>query len=128
MPGTRRPTASPLRSGPARPYQVKEADEGFKIEVKATVTNADNIAVTQTSTPTTAVADAAPTVTVPTIGGTAQEGQTLTASATAGQGDNALSYAWYSSADGFATAIGTGSTYQVKEADEGFKIEVKATV
>ena len=38
-----------------------------------------------------------------------------------------MSYAWYSSADGYTTAIGSGSTYLVKEGDEGFTIEVKAT-
>ena len=31
------------------------------------------------------------------------------------------------SADNYTTAIGTGSTYLVKEGDEGFTIEVKAT-
>ena len=71
--------------------------------------------------------DAAPTVTTPTISGTAQEGQTLTASASAGQGDNPVSYAWYSSADSYTNPIGTGATYVVKEGDEGFTIEVKAT-
>ena len=65
--------------------QVKEGDEGFKIEVKATATNDNGVAVTADQHATAAVIDAAPTVTVPTIGGTAQEGQTLTASATAGQ-------------------------------------------
>jgi FecR protein/WD40-like Beta Propeller Repeat len=113
--------------GAGSTYQVKEADEGFKIEVKATATNDNGVAVTQTSAQTTAVIDVTPTVTVPTIGGTAQEGQTLTAVATAGQADNALTYTWYSSADNFTNAIGAGSTYQVKEADAGFKIEVKAT-
>ncbi len=71
--------------------------------------------------------DAAPTVTTPIIAGTAQEGQTLTASANSGQSDNPVSYAWYSSADGYTTAIGTGATYLVQEGDEGATIEAKAT-
>ena len=50
--------------------------------MKATATNDNGVTVTQTSTQTRRCIDAAPTVTVPTIGGTAQEGQTLTASAT----------------------------------------------
>ena len=83
--------------------------------------------VTATSAATAAVLDAAPTITTPVITGTVQEGQTLTASATSGQSDNPVSYAWYSSKDGYTTAIGTGSTYLVKEGDEGFTIEVKAT-
>src|SRR6202040_3868254 len=76
---------------------------------------------------TAAVLDAAPTVTTPTISGAVQEGQTLTASASSGQGDNAVTYAWYSSADGYTGVIGTGSTYLVKEGDETHTIEVKAT-
>ena len=71
--------------------------------------------------------DAAPTVTTPTITGTATEGQTLTASASSGQSDNPVTYAWYSSADNYTNPIGTGSTYLVQEGDEGFTIEVKAT-
>ena len=117
--------ANPIDSGPT--YLVKEGDEGFTIEVKATATNDNGVTISATSTPTAAVLDAAPTVTTPTITGTVQEGQTLTASATAGQSDNPVSYAWYSSADGYTTAIGSGSTYLVKEGDEGFTIEVKAT-
>ena len=76
---------------------------------------------------TSPVLDALPTVTVPIITGTAQEGQTLTASASSGQSDNPVSYAWYSSADGFTNPIGTGATYLVQEGDEGFTIEAKAT-
>ena len=77
-------------------YQVKEGDEGFKIEVVATATNDNGATVSQTSAATAAVVDAAPTVTTPTITGTAQEGQTLTASANSGQSDNPVGYAWYS--------------------------------
>src|SRR6202040_3588858 len=40
---------------------------------------------------------------------------------------NAVTYAWYSSADGYTGVIGTGSTYLVKEGDETHTIEVKAT-
>jgi hypothetical protein len=68
-----------------------------------------------------------PTITTPVITGTAKEGQTLTASASSGQSDNPVTYAWYSSADSYHTAIGTGATYQVQEGDENHTIEVKAT-
>ncbi len=68
-----------------------------------------------------------PTLTTPTIVGTAQEGQTLTAASNAGQSDDALSFSWYSSADSFANPIGSGSTYLIKQTDEGRTIEVKAT-
>jgi len=95
--------------------------------VVATATNDNGVTTSKTSTPTAAVLDAAPTISTPVIGGTVQEGQTLTASATAGQGDNAVSYAWYSSADNFTNPIGTGAAYLVKEGDEGATIEVVAT-
>ena len=52
-----------------------------------------------TSAATAAVLDAAPTITTPVISGTVQEGQTLTASASSGQSDNPVTYAWYSSAN-----------------------------
>ena len=88
-----------------RNYLVKEGDEGFKLEVVATATNATGAAVSQTSAATAAVLDAAPTVTTPVITGTAQEGQTLTASASAGQSDNAVSYQWMENS-------GSGGSYQ----------------
>jgi hypothetical protein len=80
--------------GTGATYLVKEGDEGFTIEVKATATNDNGATVTATSAATSAVLDAAPTVTTPTISGTAQEGQTLTASASSGQPDNGVTYAW----------------------------------
>src|SRR6266851_3190256 len=114
--------------GTGSTYTVKEADEAHTIEIRATATNDNGLTVTSAfSTATATVLDADPTVTTPTITGTATEGQLLTASATAGQVDNTVTYAWYSSADSFTTAIGTGSTYTVKEADEAHTIEVRAT-
>ncbi len=112
-------------------YQVQEADEGFKIEVVATATNANGMQVSATSAATALVLDAAPTITTPIITGTAQEGDTLTVSASAGQSDNTVSYQWLEndgSGGSYVNIAGaTGSTYQVQEADEGFKIEVVAT-
>ena len=112
-------------------YQVQESDEGFQIEVVATATNDNGVTTSATSLATTAVLDAAPTVTTPTIAGTAAEGDTLTASASSGQSDNAVTYQWEenSGPNGAFVAIAnaTGSTYQVQESDEGFQIEVVAT-
>ena len=112
-------------------YQVQESDEGFQIEVVATATNDNGVTISATSLATTAVLDAAPTVTTPTIAGTAEEGDTLTASASSGQSDNAVTYQWEenSGPNGSFVAIAnaTGSTYQVQESDEGFQIEVVAT-
>jgi hypothetical protein len=112
---------TPCRSG--RP----EGDEGFTIEVNATATNDNGVTITATSAATSAVLDAAPTVTTPMISGRAQEGQTLTAFAQSGEGDDPVTYAWYSSADGYTNPIGTGATYVVQESDENATIEVKAT-
>jgi hypothetical protein len=109
-------------------YVVQESDEGSSIRVVASTTDPDNSQTASvTSATTRAVLDALPTVTTPTITGTAQEGQTLTASAMSGQSDNPVTYAWYSSADGFTHPIGTGATYVVQEGDEGFTIEGMAT-
>jgi hypothetical protein len=113
--------------GTGATYLVKEGDEGFTIEAKATATNDNGATVTATSAATPAVLDAAPTVTTPTISGAAQEGQTLTASASSGQPDNGVTYACYSSGDGYTNSIGSGATYVVQESDENATIEVKAT-
>jgi hypothetical protein len=114
--------------GTGASYTVKEADEGATIEVVATATNGNGVKVSATSLATPPVLDAAPTVTTPTIRGTAREGNTLTASASAGQSDNTVTYQWFSSADGFTTAIGAGKTYVVQEGEEGSTIKVVATV
>jgi hypothetical protein len=116
---------NPIGSGST--YTLQEGDEGHQLEVKATTTNDNGVTISATSAATSKVLDAAPTVTTPVISGTAQQGQTLTAAASSGQNDNPVTYAWYSSKDNFTTAIGTGATYQAKEADEGFTLEVKAT-
>ena len=106
-------------------FAVGEANEGHTLDVIATSTNDNGVTTSATSAATAAVLDAAPTVTTPLITGTAQEGQTLTASASSGQTDNAVTYQWQH--DGINIAGATGSTYLVKEGDEGFTIEVKAT-
>src|SRR5260370_52939 len=111
----------------ASTYVPTENDEGRLIRVHVVSTDGEGDSNTAISTPTSAVLDAAPTVTTPVISGTVQEGQTLTAAASAGQGDNPVTYAWYSSADNYTTAIGSGPTYLVQEGDEGFTVEVTTT-
>jgi hypothetical protein len=108
-------------------YRVKEGDETHQIEVVATATNGSGVTTSKTSSPTAAVLDVAPTVSRPTITGTAQDGSTLTASAVAGE-DEVPTYQWFSSADGYTTAIGSGSTYTIQDSNEGFRIKVVATV
>jgi Mg-chelatase subunit ChlD len=120
--------------GTGASYTVHESDENYQIVVKATATNGDNISVFTTSAASATVLDALPTVTTPTISSndaagssTVREGDVLTASASSGQSDNAVTYAWYSSANNYTNPIGTGSTYTVQEGDEGYQIEAKAT-
>ncbi len=108
-------------------YTVQESDEGTELRVLAIGSDSETGQITAPSVATGPVLDALPTVTVPIITGTAAPGQTLIASAAAGESDDTVSYAWYSSANGYTTAIGTGATYLVKTGDEGSTIEVKAT-
>src|SRR6202008_2038736 len=111
--------------GTGSTYLVKEGDEGFTIEVKATATNDNGLTAIATSAATAAVLDAEPTITTPVISGTVQEGQTLTASATAGQPDNPVTYQWQQ--DGHDIAGATSASYVVQEGDEGHKLDVVAT-
>ena len=109
-------------------YVLQEPDEGFSIRVVASTTDPDNSQTTSVTSATTGpVLDALPMVTTPIITGMAQQGQTLTASASSGESDDPVNYTWYSSADGYTKAIALGATYLVKEIDEGFTLEVKAT-
>ncbi|HLH92034.1 MAG TPA: hypothetical protein VKX28_26680 [Xanthobacteraceae bacterium] len=132
-----------VQIGSGANYTVQEADEGWNIEAKATVTNENGVTASATSAPTATVVDAAPTVTIPVISGVAQEGQTLTASASSGQPDNFVTYTWYSSADNYTNPIGYGPTLVVPESADALTatsqdglinvvdlhtIEVKATV
>ncbi len=118
-------TASTSQAPPAPPILVQEGDETHKIDVVATTTNDNGVTISATSANTSTVLDAAPTVTTPTISGTAQEGQTLTASASSGQADNPVTYQWQ--LDGINISGATGATYLVQEGDETHKIDVVAT-
>jgi len=112
-------------------YALQQSDENNEIRVVATTSDPDNtLSATATSVATGPVQDASPTVTVPVIEGTAQDGQTLTVSASAG-GDDTLSYQWMenSGPNGTYQAIAgaTGATYVVQQGDEGYQIDVVAT-
>ena len=61
-------------------FLVGEANEAHTIDVVATSTNDNGVTTSATSAATSTVLDASlPTIATPTITGTAQEGQTLTA-------------------------------------------------
>src|SRR5439155_383695 len=107
-------------------YVVQEGDEGATIDVVATATAEDNTSSdSQTSSATGTVIDQAASVTTPLIDGTAQQGQTLSASASAGEADDAVTYQWQK--NGLNISGATGSTYVVQEGDEGATIDVVAT-
>src|SRR5262249_11899826 len=88
-------------------YVVTEANETHQIRVVANTSDADNSSTASaTSNATAAVIDKVPSITV-SISGTAQEGQTLSAVVSGAEGDDPLSYQWFSSQDNYTTAIGT---------------------
>src|ERR1019366_1729596 len=109
-------------------YVLTAADEGLQIHVVATTSDTDDSATASvTSAATAVVTEAAATIGPVQISGSAIEGQVLTASASANDADATVTYHWFSSADGFTTAVGTGATYTVTEADESHTLKAVAT-
>src|SRR5262249_3715782 len=116
-------------------YVVQEAEEGFKIRVVATTSDADNgSTASATSNATGTVIDKVLTfTTAASISGTAQEGQTLTAvNGTLNDSDAAVTgYQWQSSSNGGTTWTNiygaTSHTYVVQGTDETHLIRVQET-
>ena len=114
-------------------YILVPGDAGKTIKVRVTFTDDEGNAETLTSAATGVVAPRpnSPATGAPTIGGTAQVGQTLTAS-TSGIADAdgltgaTFSYQWLSSRD---TAIGgaTGAAYILVPGDAGKTIKVRVS-
>ena len=114
-------------------YALVSGDEGKYIKVRVTFTDDAGYKETLTSAATGAVAERpnSPTTGVPTIGGTARVGETLTADTTgitdADGLDNAtFSYQWLSSRD---TEIqgATGAAYILVPGDAGKTIKVRVS-
>ena len=114
-------------------YTLVDADEGEAIKVRVSFTDDRGHQETLTSTATAAVAARPNSAAAgaPTVSGTAQVGQTLSAS-TSGISDSdglnnaTFAYQWLSSRD---TEISgeTGSTYTLVDADEGEAIKVRVS-
>src|SRR5258707_582240 len=109
-------------------YTVAEGDESHTLKAVATATDVTGgTLVSATSAATAIVTDATASVSTPIISGSAIEGQVLTASASANDADATVTYQWFSSADGYTTAIATGANYTVAEGDESHTLKAVAT-
>ena len=115
-------------------YTLVAADEGKAIKVEVTFTDDADNEETLTSAATDVVAAQptpnTPATGAPTIDGTAQVGETLTANTSGiadadGLSDVQYEYQWL--ADDAAIAGATSSTYTVAAADEGKAIKVEVT-
>ncbi len=116
-------------------YTLVAADEGTTIKVRVSFTDDDGDAETRTSAATATVAAAnSPATGAPTITGTAQVGQTLTAVTTGimdadGLTSPSYTYQWIrviSSVDADISGA-TSSTYTLVAADEGTTIKVRVS-
>jgi hypothetical protein len=107
-------------------YKLQASDVGSTIRSVVTATNSVGSA-TVSSAPTGVVAAAsAPTVTtVPSISGTAQQGQVLTVSNGSWSGTAPISYAYQWQQDGTTNISGaTSSTYTAQASDVGHTLDV----
>ena len=115
-------------------YTLVEADEGKAIRVRASFTDDESNEESLTSEATDAVAAApaanTPATGTPTISGTAQVGETLTAD-TSGISDadglTSASYSYQWLADAAAIAGATDATYTLTDSDEGRTVTVQVT-
>ena len=130
-------TETNIASATASTYTLVAADQGTTIKVTVSFTDDASNAETLTSAATAAVSAApnTPATGAPTITGTAQVGQTLTAGTTAIMDDDGLTsvsytYQWIRVAtDNTETNIAsaTASTYTLVAADQGTTIKVKVS-
>ncbi len=118
-------------------YTLVDADEGKTVKVRVTFTDDNGNAESLTSATTASVQAGAansPATGAPTISGTAQVGETLTAS-TSGIADTdgitnaTFSYQWVRNDGTTDTDISgaTASTYTLADADEGKTVKVKVS-
>ena len=123
-------------NGTQKTYTLVGADSGNTMRVRVTATNADGSSSAQsaqTAVVATATASAAPNNTaLPTISGTSQAGQTLTADPGSWSGNpTSFTYQWQRcDADVAACsnlAGATGTTYAVSIADLGYRLRVVVT-
>ena len=125
-------TETNISSATASTYMLVAADQGTTVKVTVSFTDDANNPETRTSAATAAVSAAANTLATgaPTITGTAQVGQTLTAGTTAIMDADGLTsvsymYQWIGVAtDNTETNISSASTYTLVAADQGTTVKV----
>jgi hypothetical protein len=114
-------------------YVVQQADIGSTLRVAVTATNAGGSASATSAQTATATAAPPANTAVPTISGTARDGQTLTASDGTWTGTPTISYAYQwrrcdsSGANCSNIAGATGQTYVLQGADIGSTVRVAVT-
>ena len=113
-------------------YTLADADEGRAVSVRVSFTDDGGNEETLTSAATDAVEQKlnTPATGTPTVGGTAQVGETLTAETSDiadedGLDDVAYGFQWL--ADGADISGATGSTYALTDADEGRAVSVRVS-
>ena len=113
-------------------YTLADSDEGKAVSMKVSFTDDAGNDETLTSTATDAVEARpnSPATGAPTISGTAQVGETLTANTsgiadTDGLSNAAFAYQWQ--ADGADISGATGSSYTLVDSDEGKAVSVKVS-
>jgi hypothetical protein len=117
----------------ATTYVLTATDVGTTIRVKITATNASGSANVNSAQTVTVVAAAPVVSAVPTISGTAKDGQTLTSTTGTWSGTPTITYArqWNRCNSGgtgcVAISGATGTTYVVTTADIGSKLNVTVT-
>jgi Bacterial Ig-like domain (group 3) len=114
-------------------YAIAATDVGHTIEVDVTATNSGGTSTAVTSAPTATVVAEPPAGGTASISGTAQQGQTLTAT-TSGWSNTPTSYTYtWESCTTTCTAVATDSsstttsTYAIAATDVGHTIEVAVT-
>ena len=125
-------TDAEIQDATGSTYTLDAADEGKTVKVRVSFTDdaGNDESLTSAATDTVAVRANSPATGLPTIRGTAQVDETLTAETSAiadedGLSNVAYNYQWL--ADDTDIARATGSSYTLADADEGKTVKVRVS-
>ena len=125
-------TDAEIQDATGSTYTLDTADEGKTVKVRVSFTDdaGNDESLTSAATDTVAVRANSPATGLPTISGTAQVDETLTAETSAiadedGLSNVAYNYQWL--ADDTDIARATGSSYTLADADEGKTVKVRVS-